>query len=65
MGISVSGGNVAVPQPFLYFLNGDALGYQEAGAGVSEVMVPYRPHPDFYKQVLEAGRNHVWMDEAS
>ncbi len=46
---------VAVAEPFLNLLEGDAAGQQEAGAGVPKDMIPYPAKAVFIQKLRERG----------
>ena len=53
----------AVPKPNLYVLQRDAVGIEQAGAAVPEIVKPNTPHPVFLQHFRKASGEHVRADE--
>ena len=56
------GGEITVAQPFLDLLHGNAVGQQQAGTAVSQVVEAYPPHAVLLQKVGEPRRQIAALD---
>ncbi len=63
MGVDVAGGaDVAVAQPFLNVLQGHAVGVEQAGAGMAQIVEADAAHTVVFEKLREPLRQMSWLD---